>query len=169
MGWSEPYGGVVSGHIWNIWLLVLACQPLSPLCHRLPLILLTASPLFNLSPRMRPHVPYQSTYMHAEKHVEKIKGTATEWQGTAFLFYLAASPYRYQPQCGPINYKNNTPCKCVTVIRNAQNLFMHTSSVFVGQAVQSLTHALFYLVACPCNAEQDQANNTMFTAQTLQH
>lgn len=43
MGGSEPYGRVVSKHIWNIWPLVLACQLLSSFDCRLPLILLTVS------------------------------------------------------------------------------------------------------------------------------
>ena len=53
---SEPYGGDVSRHIWNIWLLVLACQLLSRFYRRLPLILPTALLLFNFSPPPHPHV-----------------------------------------------------------------------------------------------------------------
>lgn len=78
MGGSEPYGQAVSRHICNIWLLVLACQLLSLLHHRLPLILLTASPLFNFSLKPHPHVLYSvNAHTHMEKNMQ-IKGRTTE-------------------------------------------------------------------------------------------
>lgn len=61
---SEQPVRVVSGHIWNTWLPVLACHLLSQFYHCLPLILLTAPLPFNFSPQPHPHVLYEYACKH---------------------------------------------------------------------------------------------------------